>query len=164
MSPRGSFWGRRLRPRRDAGRLTGFYSARRQTVTQPLRIGILRAARIAEDGIIDPARALGHDRRGGRSGPPAGRGLRRRARHRERARQAIRSVDDPDVDVVYNSRQLAARRVEHAALRAGKHVLSEKPMSSNAAQARESASRRAHGQNRREGFHSLPPPREHTAA
>jgi hypothetical protein len=30
-------------------------------VTAPLRIGILGAARIADDGIVAPARALGHE-------------------------------------------------------------------------------------------------------
>jgi hypothetical protein len=30
-------------------------------VTVPLRIGILGAARIADDGIVAPARALGHE-------------------------------------------------------------------------------------------------------
>jgi hypothetical protein len=31
------------------------------TVTAPPRIGVLGAARIAEEGIIDPAKALGHE-------------------------------------------------------------------------------------------------------
>jgi predicted homoserine dehydrogenase-like protein len=30
-------------------------------MTTPLRIGILGAARIADDGIVDPAKVLGHE-------------------------------------------------------------------------------------------------------
>jgi len=37
-------------------------------VTAPLRIGILGAARIADDGIVAPARALGHELVAQRSG------------------------------------------------------------------------------------------------
>ena len=99
-----------------------------------LRIGVLGAARIADDGIVDPARALGH------------RIVAVAARDRARA-EAFASehgvervhdgyqevIDDPDVDVVYNALVNSLHAPWNlAALRAGKDVLSEKPMTSNA--------------------------------
>ena len=104
---------------------------------EPLRIGILGAARIADEGIVDPARALGH------------RVVAVAARDRSRAEAFARSrgvekvhdtytelIEDPEVDVVYNAlvNSLHARW-NIAALRAGKQVLSEKPFASNAAEA-----------------------------
>ncbi len=99
-----------------------------------LRIGILGAARIAAEAIVAPAQSLGHDL------------VAIASRDLERAESfaAEHGVDraygnyadllaSPDVDVVYN----ALVNSEHtmwnlAALRAGKHVLSEKPLGSNA--------------------------------
>ncbi len=107
-------------------------------MTQPLRIGILGAARIAGRAVIEPAKALGHElvavaaRDLGRAQAYAGQhGI---------ARAYGSYADllaDPDVEVVYNP----SPNSEHvkwtlAALRAGKHVLSEKPFGSNAAEAR----------------------------
>jgi predicted dehydrogenase len=127
-------------------------------LTAALRIGILGAARIADDGIVGPARVLGH------------RLVAVAARDRDRAEAfaADRGVErvhdsyadvinDPDVDLVYNAlvNSLHARW-NTAALRAGKHVLSEKPFASNASEAaavREVA-RTAPGQIV-EGFHYL---------
>jgi predicted dehydrogenase len=107
-------------------------------VTAPLRIGILGAARIAGEGIIAPARTLGH--------PVVAIAARDRTRAEAFAAEyGITTVHDsyagviadPDVDLVYN----ALVNSQHAqwniaALQAGKHVLSEKPLTSNAGQAR----------------------------
>ena len=66
-------------------------------------------------------------------------------------------MNDPDVDLVYNA-LVNSRHAEWnaAALRAGKHVLSEKPFASNAAQAAEvrEVARTARG-TVLEGFHYL---------
>lgn len=108
---------------------------------KPLRIGILGAARIAPWAIVFPARATGHD-----LVAIAARDL-NRAEDFARQYQIRKSYDsyqelieDPEVDVVYN----ALHNGGHApwnirALAAGKHVLSEKPSASNAAQAQEVA-------------------------
>jgi predicted dehydrogenase len=103
----------------------------------PLKIGILGAARIADDGIIDPARALGH-----RLVAVAARDRVRaeafaEQRGIERVHQMYADViEDPDVDLVYNPlvNSLHARWNRYA-LEAGKHVLSEKPFASNAMEA-----------------------------
>jgi predicted dehydrogenase len=89
----------------------------------PLKIGILGAARIADDGIIDPARALGH-----RLVAVAARDRVRaeafaEQRGIERVHQTYADViDDPDVDLVYNPlvNSLHARWNQYA-LEAGKH-------------------------------------------
>ena len=124
----------------------------------PLRIGILGAARIAREGIIEPARALGH------------RVVAVAARSRERAEAFAAEhgvervpdgyaalVADPEVEVVYNA-LVNSRHAEWslAALAAGKHVLSEKPLTSNATQARQVRdAAAARGLVLAEGFHYL---------
>jgi len=77
-------------------------------MTTPLRIGILGTARIADDGIAERGIATAHD-------------------------TYADVIADPDVDLVYNAlvNSLHARW-NIAALQAGKHVLSEKPLTSNA--------------------------------
>lgn len=107
-------------------------------MTAPLRIGILGAARIADLGIVEPARALGHELvavaardRGRAEAFAAERGI-------ARVHDSYADVlADPDVDLVYNAlvNSLHARW-NIAALQAGKHVLSEKPLTSNAEEAR----------------------------
>ena len=107
-------------------------------MTAPVRIGILGAARIADEGIVAPARSLGHDLVA----------VAARDRARAEAFAAERGIakvhatyadviTDPDVDLVYNAlvNSLHARW-NIAALQAGKHVLSEKPLTSNADEAR----------------------------
>lgn len=104
----------------------------------PLRIGILGAARIAEAAIVQPAKVLGHEL------------VAIAARDRSRAEQFADQhgvarvhetyadlVADPDVDLVYNA-LINSLHVPWnlAALEAGKHVLSEKPIAANADQAR----------------------------
>ena len=90
----------------------------------PLKIGILGAARIADDGIVDPSRVLGHRLvavaardRGRAEAFAAQRGV-------EKVHQTYAEViDDPEVKVVYN----ALVNSPHAqwnqdALNADKHV------------------------------------------
>lgn len=124
-------------------------------MSEPLRIGILGAARIAERAVVAPARSLGAEI------------VAVAARSPERAQayaaqfgiaQAYGSyaelLSDPAVEVVYN----ALPNSEHvrwnlAALRAGKHVLSEKPFGSNTEEARLVVSEPRDGLVVFEGFH-----------
>ncbi|MFF7140382.1 Gfo/Idh/MocA family oxidoreductase [Streptomyces sp. SID2888] len=108
-------------------------------MSEPLRIGILGAARIAERALVTPALAGGH------------RLVAVAARDRDRARAFAdahgveRVVDsyaallaDPEVEVVYNPLANGLHGPWNlAALNAGKHVLSEKPSASNAEEAAE---------------------------
>jgi predicted dehydrogenase len=124
----------------------------------PLKIGILGAARIADDGIVDPSRALGHRLvavaardRSRAEAFAAQRGV-------ERVHQTYAEViDDPEVEVVYNAlvNSLHGKWNQYA-LNAGKHVLSEKPFASNSAEALvvRDVARTASGQIV-EGFHYL---------
>ncbi|WP_433868515.1 Gfo/Idh/MocA family protein [Saccharopolyspora sp. CA-218241] len=106
---------------------------------QPLRIGILGAARITERAVLVPARDAGH-----RLVAVAARDPRRAAdvAHRhgiERVHDHYADVlADPDVEVVYNPLPNGLHGPWNlAAVRAGKHVLTEKPFASNADEARE---------------------------
>jgi predicted dehydrogenase len=127
-------------------------------VTTPLRIGILGAARIADEGIVTPARTLGHELVA----------VAARDRARAEAFAAERGITkvhdtyadviaDPDVDLVYNALVNSLHAQWNiAALQAGKHVLSEKPLTSNAEQARAvRAAARACSGRIVEGFHYL---------
>ena len=110
-----------------------------EPVREPLRIGVLGAARITERALIDPARAAGH------------RLVAVAARDRSRAEAfaAEHGVErvadsyaallaDPEVEVVYNPLANGLHGPWNlAALAAGKHVLSEKPSASNAEEAAE---------------------------
>jgi predicted dehydrogenase len=127
-------------------------------VSRPLHIGILGAARIADDAIVGPARALGHE--------IVAVAARDRARAEAFAAQrGIAKVHDtyagviadPDVDLVYNALVNSVHaRWNTAALEAGKHVLCEKPLASNAQQAR-AVRAAAHASSGRivEGFHYI---------
>ncbi|MFF3656634.1 Gfo/Idh/MocA family protein [Streptomyces olivochromogenes] len=104
---------------------------------EPLRIGVLGAARIAELSIVGPARATGH------------RLVAVAARDRDRAEAFAAThgvervadsyaelVADPEVEVVYNPLANSLHGPWNlAALQAGKHVLTEKPSASNTAEA-----------------------------
>lgn len=106
---------------------------------EPLRIGVLGAARITGRSLTDPARATGH------------RLVAVAARDRARAEAFAAEhgvervagsyaelVADPEVDVVYNPLANGLHGPWNlAALAAGKHVLSEKPSASNAREAAE---------------------------
>ena len=123
---------------------------------KPLRIGILGAARIAPSAIIFPAHATGHQL--------VAIGARDKGRASEFAKQYMiekvygsyqEVIDDPDIDVIYNPLPNNAHGPWNIkALAAGKHVLSEKPSASNAAEAKEvAAAVSKSGKVFMEGFH-----------
>lgn len=105
----------------------------------PLRIGLLGTARISELSIIEPARLLG------------ARLVGVAARDRDRARTWAESngvervldsyedvINDPEVEAVYNPLPNSLHAPWNAAaIRAGKHVLTEKPFAANAEEARQ---------------------------
>jgi predicted dehydrogenase len=104
---------------------------------EPLRIGVLGAARISANAIVAPARELG------------ARLVAVAARDQSRAAAFARQhgvervlpsyadvIADPEVEVVYNPLANGLHGPWNlAAIAAGKHVLSEKPFASNAAEA-----------------------------
>ncbi|KQV93731.1 Gfo/Idh/MocA family oxidoreductase [Streptomyces sp. Root369] len=108
-------------------------------MSEPLRIGVLGAARISGASLIGPARATGH------------RVVAVAARDRSRAEayaaehgvQRVAGsyaelIADPEVEVVYNPLANGLHGPWNlAALAAGKHVLTEKPSASNAEEASE---------------------------
>lgn len=107
-------------------------------MSQPLRIGILGAARIAGRAVVGPAKAIGAE-----LVAVAARDLGRAEAYATEHGIAraygsyAELLADPDVEVVYNPSPNSEHvRWTLAALRAGKHVLSEKPFGSNAAEAR----------------------------
>lgn len=124
----------------------------------PAADSILGASRIAENAMIKPATATGH------------RLVAVAARDPERARayaaqhgieRVVGSyaelISDPEVDVVYNALPNSLHGPWNlAAVQAGKHVLTEKPFSSNAVEARAVAeAARVSGVTLLEGFHYL---------
>lgn len=123
-----------------------------------MRIGILGAARIADEGIVEPARALGHE-----VVAVAARDRRRaEAFAAERGIPTVHDsyadlVSDDGVDLVYDALVNSLHTTWNlAALEAGRHVLSEKPMASNAAEARLVQTAAQHARGRLvEGFHYL---------
>ena len=125
---------------------------------EPLRIGILGAARIAELALVGPAHTTGH------------RLVAVAARDRSRAeafaeQHAVERVlasyhdviTDPDVEVVYNPLVNSLHGPWNlAAIHAGKPVLTEKPFASNAEEARNVRDAAvAAGVTVMEGFHYL---------
>jgi predicted dehydrogenase len=105
---------------------------------RPLRFGTLGAARITPNALIKPASEL-----------PDAEVVAIAARDRQRAEEFARThriprvystyeevIADPEVDVIYNPLPNSHHHSwTIAALRAGKHVLCEKPIASNAAEA-----------------------------
>lgn len=106
--------------------------------TEPLRIGILGAARIAPLSIVEPAAATGH-RLVAVAARDASRARAFAADHGiERVQESYAAViADPEVEVVYNPlpNSMHAKWNVRAA-EAGKHVLSEKPAAMNVEDAR----------------------------
>ena len=122
------------------------YSASRgrkdQALGESLHMGMLGAAGIAVNALIRPGRQLAGVEVVAVAARDAERARRFAARHRiPRVHQSYAALlDDPEIDAVYiplpNS--LHARWTI-AALRAGKHVLCEKPLAANAQEAEEMA-------------------------
>ncbi|MEU6344138.1 Gfo/Idh/MocA family oxidoreductase [Streptomyces sp. NPDC046977] len=126
--------------------------------TEPLRIGVLGAARIAGRAIVDPARITGH------------RLVAVAARDRGRAEEfaAANGVErvhdsyadliaDPEIEAIYNPLANGLHGPWNlAAIAAGKHVLTEKPSASNleeAIEVRDAAAKA--GVAFMEAFHNL---------
>src|SRR5580765_7559409 len=108
-----------------------------EVTSEPLRVGILGAARICELAIVKPAHVTGT-----RLVTVAARDRRRAeafaAEHGvERIADSYAAVlADPEVEVVYNPLPNALHGPWNlAAVAAGKHVLSEKPFASTAEEA-----------------------------
>ncbi|MFJ4936084.1 Gfo/Idh/MocA family protein [Streptomyces pseudovenezuelae] len=108
-------------------------------MSEPLRIGVLGAARISASSLIGPARATGH-----RVVAVAARDwARAEAYAAEHGVERVAGsyaelIADPEVQVVYNPLANGLHGPWNlAALAAGKHVLSEKPSASNAEEAAE---------------------------
>lgn len=124
----------------------------------PLRIGILGVARISGEAVVLPAQALGHRLVSIASRDPA------RARFFAdlcRVERVARSYEallaDPEVDVVYIPLPpVLHARWTRAAIAAGKHVLCEKPLTIDAAEARVvRATATAAGVHVHEAYHHL---------
>jgi predicted dehydrogenase len=127
-------------------------------IADPVRIGVLGAARIAELAIVEPARATGH-----RLVAVAARDHRRAEDFAQRY-GVERALDtyaevlaDSDVEAIYNPLANALHGPWNlAAIQAGKHVLSEKPFASNADEAQiVSDAATAAAVSVMEGFHYL---------
>jgi predicted dehydrogenase len=104
---------------------------------EPLRIGVLGAARISELAIVKPARALGA-RLVGVAARDRSRAVEFAERHGvERVHDSYDALlADPEVEVVYNPLANGLHGPWNLrAIMAGKHVLSEKPSASNATEA-----------------------------
>lgn len=108
-------------------------------MTEPLRIGVLGASRIAELSIVKPAAATGH-----RLVAVAARDVARAQAFAvthgvERVHATYDDLlADPEIEVVYNPLANGLHGPWNLrAIQAGKHVLSEKPFAANASEARE---------------------------
>jgi len=104
----------------------------------PLRIGILGAARIAPMALIRPARSVPEVQVAAVAARDAARARAFAEKHRVprvcASYQAL--VEDPSLDAIYNPLPNSLHcEWTLRALRAGKHVLCEKPIASNAAEA-----------------------------
>lgn len=123
---------------------------------KPLRIGILGAARIAPSAIIYPAHATGHQLVAVGARDKVRADLFAKQHQIEKAYGSYQEVlDDPDIDLIYNALHNGAHGPWNLrALAAGKHVLTEKPSASNAAEAKEvAAAVSKSGKVFMEGFH-----------
>jgi predicted dehydrogenase len=106
---------------------------------EPLRIGVLGAARIAENAIVNPARLIGA-RLVAVAARDRSRGETFAATHGvERVLDSYADlVNDPEVEAIYNPLPNGLHAPWNlAAIAAGKHVLSEKPFAADAEEAQE---------------------------
>jgi predicted dehydrogenase len=104
----------------------------------PLRIGILGAARIAPMALVRPARDVPEVRVAAVAARSPERAARFASKHGiPRVHPSYAALlDDPEIDAVYNPLPNGLHcEWSVRALEAGKHVLCEKPMASNAAEA-----------------------------
>jgi predicted dehydrogenase len=137
---------------------TGHEGAEPRTPYEPLRVGVLGAARIAELAIVKPALATG-TRLVAIAARDQARASAFAAEHG--VEQTLASYADvvalPDVEVVYNPLPNALHGTWNlAAIDAGKHVLSEKPFAADAEEAAEvAAAAHRRGLLVVEGFHYL---------
>src|SRR5215217_9403497 len=127
------------RARRSAGQLCRGRPATTagERMSDPLRIGVLGAARISAQSLIGPAQALGVRLVA----------VATRDRGRSEAYAQLHGIEtvhnnyddviaDPNVEAIYNPLPNSAHAPWNlAAVAAGKHVLTEKPAASNAAEA-----------------------------
>ncbi|GAB3879627.1 Gfo/Idh/MocA family protein [Terrabacter terrigena] len=107
------------------------------TPSAPLRIGLLGASRISDLAVIGPATETGHQIVAVAARDPDRARVWASSRGIERVHASYADLlADPHVEVVYNALPNGLHAPWNiAALRAGKHVLSEKPFASNAAEA-----------------------------
>ncbi|MBF6467488.1 Gfo/Idh/MocA family oxidoreductase [Nocardia beijingensis] len=111
-------------------------------MTQPLRIGILGAARIAPAAVVRPARAHPDVVVAAVAArePERGRAFARRHDIEQVFDSYAALIAAPDIDAVYNPLPNGLHgRWTKEAIGAGKHVLCEKPFTANAAEAQEVA-------------------------
>lgn len=123
---------------------------------EPLRLGLLGAARITELAVVKPAKITGTQLVAVAARDPARANVFAELHGIGRVHDSYLDViNDPDVEAVYNplSNSLHAPW-NSAALAAGKHVFTEKPSASNATEAEDVAAQ-ARGTDRQffEGFH-----------
>jgi predicted dehydrogenase len=125
---------------------------------EPLRLGILGAARITDLAVIRPAKVTGTRLVAVAARDPARATAFAEAHGIEKVHESYFDVlNDPDVEAVYNPLANSLHAPwNRAALAAGKHVFTEKPAASNAIEAEEVAAQ-VRGTDRQffEGFHYL---------
>lgn len=126
-------------------------------MTAPLRFGILGAARIAPAALIRPSRVVPEVQVTTVAARDRAKAIRFAQRnHIPRVLGAYDAlINDPEIDAIYNP---LPNSLHHEwtiqALRAGKHVLCEKPLASNAREAQEMAeAAEASGRVLMEAFH-----------
>ena len=125
---------------------------------EPLRLGILGAARITNLAVIKPAKITGTRLVAVAARDPARATAFAESHDISRVHESYLDViNDPDVEAVYNPLANSLHAPwNKAALAAGKHVFTEKPAANNATEAEEVAAQ-VRGTNRQffEGFHYL---------
>ena len=125
---------------------------------EPLRLGILGAARITDLAVVKPAKITGTRLVAVAARDPARAAEFARLHNISRVHDSyIDVINDPDVEVVYNPLPNSLHAPwNQAALAAGKHVFTEKPSASNAAEAAEVAAQVSGTEQQFfEGFHYL---------